>query len=110
MRDQRRHVRQKVSIEAHLYFRSEKPTVIPCRVVDLSQGGARVKIKVRYILPSQVFLVKDEGEIIYECETIWQKKQKAGLMFLDLCAHSKLQQLREEMWHVENDQPGLSQE
>jgi hypothetical protein len=98
-----------VSIEGHLYFRGEKPTAIPCRVVDLSQGGARVKTRVPYSLPSRVFLVKDEGEIIYECETIWQKNQKAGLMFLDLCAHSKLQQLRDEMWRAEMINRGSGQ-
>jgi hypothetical protein len=70
-------------------------------VVDLSQGGARIKTRVPYDLPSHVFLVKDEGEIIYECETIWQKNQKAGLMFLDLCGHAKLQQLQDEMWRAE---------
>ena len=109
MRDQRRHAREKVSIEAHLFLRGEKPTAIPCRVVDLSEGGARVKVAVRYGLPSQVFLVKDEGEIIYECETIWQKNQKAGLMFLDLCAHSKLRQLREEIGRAEVIDRGSAQ-
>ena len=98
MRDQRRHARKKVSIDAHLFFRGEEPAIIPCKVVDISEGGARVKVGVPYDLPSEVFLVKDEAEIIYECETVWQKKRTAGLMFLDLCAHSKLQRLLDEMW------------
>jgi hypothetical protein len=97
----RRHVRKKVFIEAHLFCGGEKATAISCRVVDLSQGGARVKVAVPYRLPSHVYLVKDEGEIVYECETIWQKNLEAGLMFLDLCAHSKLQRLRDEMWCAE---------
>jgi len=97
VRDQRRHVRIKVSIEAHLFVRGETPAVIPCRVLDLSEGGARIKTAVPYALPSEVFLVKDEAEIIYECETIWQKKRLAGLMFLDLCAHSKLHRLLNEI-------------
>jgi hypothetical protein len=98
VRDQRRHARKKVSIDAHLFIRGEKPAIIPCNVVDISEGGARVKIGVLYDLPSEVFLVKDEAEIIYECETVWQKKRAAGLMFRDLCAHSKLQRLLDEMW------------
>jgi hypothetical protein len=109
VRNRRRHVREKVSIEAHLFIRGETHIAIPCKVADLSQGGARIKMAVPYDLPSHVFLVKYEGEIIYECETIWQKNQKAGLMFLDLCAHSKLQQLRCEMWRAEMLERGPTQ-
>jgi hypothetical protein len=98
VRDQRRHAREKVSIDAHLFFRGEKSAVIPCKVLDISEGGARVKVGFRCDLPSEVFLVKDEAEIIYECETVWQKKRTAGLMFRDLCAHAKLQRLLDEMW------------
>jgi hypothetical protein len=101
VRDQRRHVRQKVSIGAYLYLRGEDPTAIACTLIDLSPGGAQIKIAAPHDLPSEVFLVKDEGEIIYERETIWQKKRKAGLLFRDLCGHSKLKLLRDEMWRAE---------
>jgi hypothetical protein len=98
VRDQRRHARKKVSIEAHLFLRGEKSRVIPCKVLDISEGGARVKTAVPCSLPSEVFLVKDEAEIIYECETVWQKRNTAGLMFLDLCARAKLQGVLDDMW------------
>ena len=96
--DKRRYARKKVSIEANLFILGEKGTAIPCKVVDLSRGGAQVKIAVPDTLPPEVFLIKDEAHTIYECETVWQKKQAAGLMFRDLCAHSKLQRLLDEMW------------
>ena len=97
VRDQRRHARKKVSIEAHLFLRGEKSRVIPCKVLDISEGGARVKTAVPCTLPSEVFLIKDEAEIICECETVWQKRNTAGLMFLDLCARAKLQGVLDDM-------------
>ena len=97
MDDRREHVRDQVSIKACLLLRDEKPKIITCRIIDISEGGAKVELAVIHPLPPQVFLVKDEDEIIYECEPAWQNGQLGGLMFLDLCAGAKRQELLEDL-------------
>ena len=97
MVDRREHGRKEVSIEMRLLVRGETPTIIPCRVVDISQSGAKVRIDVRYRLPRNVFLVRNENENIYECETAWQIEQTAGLTFVGPCARGKHQDLLREI-------------
>lgn len=97
MFSRRKHARRTVSIDAQLFWRGEKPSLLACKIVDLSEGGARIRAHFPSLLPSQVVLVKDEGGNVYECETVWQEPGTAGLLFLDLCAGSKLQQLLKEI-------------
>ena len=97
MANRRKHVRREVSLDAHLFLRGETPRLIPCKVLDLSEGGAKIRMASPYPLPPRIFLVKAQGEIIYECEIAWLKEETAGLMFLDLCAHEKHHELLEEI-------------
>ena len=72
---------------------------MPCKVLDIfGRMVARVKTAVPCTLPLRGFShIKDEAEIICECETVWQKRNTAGLMFLDLCARAKLQGVLDDM-------------
>jgi hypothetical protein len=97
MFNRRKHALRTVCIAAQLFWRGDKPLVLACKIVDFSAGGARIRAHFPTSLPLQVFLVKDEGENIYECETIWQEPGAAGLMFVDLCARSKQQELLKEI-------------
>jgi hypothetical protein len=93
----RKHARRTVAIEARLFWRGEGPEILPCTIVDISEGGARIRAHFPSPLPPLVFLVKDENEIIYECETVWQQDGTAGLMFVNLCAYSQRQELLREI-------------
>ena len=84
-------------LAARLLVSGEKPSLIPCRIEDISESGARIRVEVFYVLPNRVFLVTDEGDTIYECNTAWQRAQEAGLMYVDLCTHDKRQALLHEM-------------
>jgi hypothetical protein len=97
MIDRREHRRTEVAFETCVFVRRRSPTLIPCNVLDLSAGGAKVQIGVPYALPRQVFLLRDERENIYECETVWQDEQTAGLAFVDLCARAKRDELLKEI-------------
>jgi hypothetical protein len=97
MVDRREHARRDVSIEARLFLREDKPAILPCRIIDISEGGAKVQIGFPYRLPAQLFLLKDDDDNIYECEAIWQSGQLVGLMFLDLCARGKRQAVLDEL-------------
>jgi hypothetical protein len=93
----RKHARRTVCIEARLFWRHEEPAILPCIIVDISEGGARIRAHFPSPVPPVVFLVKDEGEIIYECETVWQQDGTAGLMFVNLCAYQQRQELLKEI-------------
>jgi hypothetical protein len=95
--DLRKHARRTVSIEARLFWRGEILSILPCRIVEISEKGARVRAHFPSDLPSLVFLLKDECEIIYECETVWQQDGTAGLMFVNLHADSQRQKLLKEI-------------
>jgi hypothetical protein len=89
-------VRETVSIRAILILPVEVFIMIPCQMLDLSKGGAKVQIKVAFTLPPKLFLLNDESEDLYECETRWQNEDAAGLMFIDACNHSKYKKIMEK--------------
>jgi hypothetical protein len=54
VQEHRLHPRREVSIETRLFLpgisRHEAAIIIPCRIVDVSKGGARVLVRARYRL------------------------------------------------------------
>jgi c-di-GMP-binding flagellar brake protein YcgR len=54
-----------------------------CLIVDLSLGGAKVKLDENYALPPKVLLFEAHRENVYECSVRWQDTQAVGLSFLD---------------------------
>ena len=97
MVNQRAHLRREVSIETRLLLRYDPPRVIRCRIVDVSKGGVKVEIDVRYPLPPQVVIMRGEDENIHECRTVWQMDRTVGLMFIEVCGHGKSQKLLAEV-------------
>jgi hypothetical protein len=99
--EQRAHPRREVSIETRLFLRgvlrSEVPTIIPCRIVDASESGARIELDVQHRLPPRVYLLRDEKESMYECRTVWQVGQAAGLVFVERCGWAKHDELLKEL-------------
>jgi hypothetical protein len=93
----RKHRRRTVSIKARLFWRGERCSILPCRIAEISEGGATIQAHLPSPLPPKVFLVNDESEIIYECETVWQEGGTAGLMFVNLGAYSERQELLKEI-------------
>jgi hypothetical protein len=101
MRESRLHPRREVSIETRLFLpghsRSEPGTILPCRIVDVSKSGAQVFVEARYRLPRRIFILRGEDENSYECRTVWQNGQTAGLQFTELCSRARHQKLLQEM-------------
>ena len=97
MPDRRVHPRKQASIQTRLFLRTEKPTIIPCQIVNVSEGGAKVEIGVHYRLPARVFLLRDENENMYECRTIWQIDRAAGLAFVERCGWARHDELLNEI-------------
>jgi hypothetical protein len=84
----RAYYRENVDVDGRLIVLAERLTIIPCRIVDKSTGGMKVELKVPYMLPTQVFLMEDGSEHIYECQKRWQNDTIAGLMLIDVCMYS----------------------
>lgn len=66
-----------------------------CSIRDFSETGARISMKSRHALPSQIFLINLRDRVAYECRTKWSKGEDAGLaiekaMPLDEIDDSKL--------------------
>ena len=97
MPDRRADPRRQVSIETRLFWRSVRPTIIPCQIVDVSKGGAKVQIDIHLRLPPRVFLLRDGNESMYECRTVWQVDRAAGLEFIELCGWAKHDELLREI-------------
>ena len=97
MPDRRVHPRKQVSIETRLFLRGVRPTIIPCRIADVSKSGAKIQIDVLYRLPPRVFLLRDESESMYECRTVWQVERAAGLEFVERCGWAKHDELLREI-------------
>ena len=101
MPEARLHPRREVSIETRLFLpgllRGEPGTILPCRIVDVSKSGARVFVEARYRLPHRIFILRGQDENSYECRTVWQNGQTAGLQFTELCSRAKHQELLREI-------------
>jgi hypothetical protein len=93
---ERAHVRREVSLEARIIVRGKVLRVIPCKILDLSEGGAKVQLDAPFLLPPEFFLLENASENLYECELRWQN-ETAGLMFIDICSRAKRKALIEEI-------------
>jgi hypothetical protein len=84
----RAHEREEVDIAARVIVPAERLTIIHCRIVDRSEGGIRVEMAAACPLPAKIFVIGDEDDALYECETRWQTDTTAGLMLIDVCMYS----------------------
>lgn len=79
VRDKRRFPRVAVSVPARLLRTGAGP--MPCTVVDISSGGARVKLGRGEGLPEEVVLVDLAAGLAWEARIAWRKDGDAGLRF-----------------------------
>lgn len=92
----RAHPRHIVSIGGKLIVQAKEPLTIPCRILDLSDGGAKVKMDTSEGLPAKLLLYESYQQNIYECSVRWQQEDIAGLMFIDICPkHTRLRLIAE---------------
>jgi PilZ domain len=84
----RAHVREKVDIAADLIHDARRHTIIPCRIVDRSEGGIKIEMPAAFPLPDRVFLQMEECEERYEYQKRWQNGEQAGLMFVSVANYS----------------------
>lgn len=82
MTELRRAVRRPVRQGAWIFVGAEEAS-IPCMILDLSSGGARLGLRERVVLPKEFILVMSrDGRLNRRCEVAWSKDNMIGVRFL----------------------------
>lgn len=74
----RRRVARSATISAH-----DAPTPVPCVVLDISTGGARLDVHHSAEIPQRFRLVIDLEGTERTCEVVWRRENSVGLRFID---------------------------
>ena len=82
MEERRKHVRVQPVIQTafiHLETRTRAP-LLDCEVINMSDGGARIRCKT--MLPTHFMLFwKEDGSERYACKVIWRDGLDVGVVF-----------------------------
>lgn len=79
--NQRRHPRKALAYDAML-FSADGTRVGPCRVIDISQRGARIAIDPATELPDWLLLAfTRRGSVKRRCVQTWRRDWNVGLRF-----------------------------
>ena len=84
MQDQRAAPRREVEIPGRLIF-ADGTAALECVILDVSDGGARVRTELSLVLPERVYLFQGDTADILDCEVRWQLANQAGLYIVDTC-------------------------
>jgi len=80
--EQRRWTRKSVNADGFLYAWEGRP-IGPCRVEDVSVGGAKLAHTIAEEIPDQlVLLLSRNGQVRRRCEVAWRNKDRLGVRFL----------------------------
>ena len=74
--ERRRHVRI-ASI-----LTGDDPTVIPCVILDISNGGARLHVHAPDEVPDRFRLLQIASNEERDCEVVWRRDNEMGVRFL----------------------------
>jgi hypothetical protein len=84
MQDRREHQRHAVEIDGKLIF-ADGRCAFDCVIIELSEGGARVRLSVEVDLPRKVYFWQMKTGSVLDCEVRWQEHKLVGLRFIDSC-------------------------
>lgn len=74
----RRRVARSATISAH-----DAPSPVPCVVLDISRGGARLDVHHSANIPQRFRLVIDLEGTERTCEVVWRRENSVGVKFID---------------------------
>ena len=78
--ERRRRGRQRAILSGFLVLDDGRSS--PCRIVDISDSGARVKLPTVMLLPPTLWLINASDWLAYEAALAWRSETEAGLRFL----------------------------
>jgi len=80
--EQRKWTRKAINAEGFLYA-CDGGRIGPCRVEDVSVGGAKLTHTIAEEIPAQlVLLLSRNGRVRRRCEVAWRNKNRLGVRFL----------------------------
>ncbi|HLH95655.1 MAG TPA: PilZ domain-containing protein [Xanthobacteraceae bacterium] len=77
--ENRKSVRHDIDLVVELEFADE--STIRCYLADVSQGGARLKVREPDSLPDQ-FMLQMSGRVRRYCRVVWRSSDQVGIEFL----------------------------
>ena len=80
MPERRIELRLDTSLPAKI-ISSELDIEISCKVLDLSQNGARLDCAADFDLPGRFDLLIDSDPVKYPCRLVWNKDTEIGVRF-----------------------------
>jgi hypothetical protein len=83
--------RMGTTIPALIFVRPGVP-LCPCTVLDVSQGGSRVRVEARTTIPDHFYLLFTRtASVRRECRVIWRHEQYLGVAFSGRFDHVQVQ-------------------
>lgn len=64
-----------------------------CVIVDVSEGGARIRTRECGLVPSRVYLYVANSSDIFDCDVRWRNDGEVGLRFSDVVLSSTRRRL-----------------
>ena len=80
--DNRAHARVATSLDGRLLSTDGRCNLF-CTVIDLSDGGARVRTRHDVYVPARVYLLVMKTGDLFDCEQRWWRENEIGFRFLD---------------------------
>ena len=80
MDDRRATPRHKVDLGGKLLF-PDASRIVDCRVVDMTEDGARIKFAAGLDVPDRAYLWELKTNMVFECNVRWRKAGSIGVSF-----------------------------
>jgi hypothetical protein len=82
--EQRKWSRKSVIADAFLYACDGRP-IGPCRLEDVSVGGAKLTHSIAEEIPAELVLsLSRNGQVRRRCQLAWQDKKRLGVRFIEV--------------------------
>lgn len=78
--EQRAHPRQPARRKVYLVA---GPVSVKCGLVDVAEGGARVRLPSTTLPGEDLYLVDTHTRLIHLTKSVWQSEREAGLQFVE---------------------------
>jgi PilZ domain len=86
MQDRRKLVRHRVDFNGKLIY-PDGTRLLDCRVVDMTEDGARLELSSAMEMPDRVYLWERQTNMVFECTVQWRKPGVSGVRFEGSCGH-----------------------
>lgn len=88
--EKRRGLRRPVGYLATIVRPEDGSHLADCMVLDLSEGGARLRVKAEIELPKRfILMLARVAKVLRRCETVWRRGPEMGVQFVSAPSRKK---------------------